>query len=152
MNLSNQRRMAAEILKCGVHRVWIDSNRMEDVADAITRDDVRAVIRSGLVRKLPVTGQSRGRTRFLARQRRKGRRRGPGRRKGARGARDPKKRRWMRTIRALRDTLRTYRDEGRLDSRDYRRFYLRAKGGMYRSRGHLEQQLRAEGVLRGESS
>ncbi len=147
MNLRNQRRMAADILKCGAHRVWIDSNRMEDVADAITRDDVRAVISAGLVRKLPVAGPSRGRTRYAARQRAKGRRRGPGRRKGARGARDPKKRRWIRGIRAQRDTLRRYREDGRLAPRDYRRFYLRAKGGMYRSRSHLKQQLLAEGVL-----
>ncbi len=147
MNLRNQRRMAADILKCGVHRVWIDSNRMEDVADAITRDDVRAVISSGLIRKLPVAGQSRGRTRYMARQRAKGRRRGPGRRKGARGARDPKKRRWMRAIRAQRDVLKRYREDGRLAPRDYRRFYLRAKGGMYRSRSHLKQQLQAEGAL-----
>ncbi len=150
MNLSNQRRMAASILKCGAHRVWIDPNRMEDVADAITRDDVRAVISAGLVRRLPVAGQSRGRTRYNARQRRKGRRRGPGRRKGAHGARDPKKRRWMRTIRAQRDTLKRHRVNGRLAPRDYRRFYLRAKGGMYRSRSHLEQQLQAEDVLRQE--
>ncbi|MFQ5908063.1 MAG: 50S ribosomal protein L19e [Thermoplasmata archaeon] len=148
MNLTNQRRMAADILKCGAHRVWIDPNRMDEVADAITRDDVRAVISAGLVRKLPVAGQSRGRTRYMARQRRKGRRRGPGRRKGARGARDPKKRRWIRTIRAQRDVLRGYRDDGRLAPGDYRRLYLRAKGGMYRSRSHLEQQLQAEGVLR----
>lgn len=148
MNLTNQRRMAAEILKIGAHRVWIDPNRMDDVADAITRDDVRAVIRAGLVRKRRVTGQSRGRTRYYSRQRQKGRRRGPGRRKGAPGARDPRKRRWMRTIRALRDELRTHRNEGRLAPRDYRRFYMRAKGGMYRSRSHLDQQLRAEGVLR----
>lgn len=140
--------MAADILKCGVHRVWIDPNRMEDVADAITRDDVRAVVSAGLVRKLPVAGQSHGRTRYMARQRRKGRRKGPGRRKGASGARDPKKRRWIRAIRAQRDVLRRFREDGRLAPRDYRRFYLRAKGGMYRSRSHLEQQLQAEGVLR----
>ncbi|MFQ5552785.1 MAG: 50S ribosomal protein L19e [Thermoplasmata archaeon] len=148
MNLRNQRRMAADILKCGSHRVWIDSNRMEEVADAITREDVRAVISAGLIRKLPVTGQSRGRTRYMARQRRKGRRRGRGRRTGARGARAPKKRRWIRTIRAQRDVLKGYRADGRLAPKDYRRFYLRAKGGMYRSRSHLEQQLQTEGVLR----
>jgi large subunit ribosomal protein L19e len=147
MNLTNQRRMAADVLKCGAHRVWIDPNRMEEVADAITREDVRAVVSAGLIRKLPVAGPSRGRTRYMADQRRKGRRRGPGRRKGAHGARDPKKRRWIRAIRAQRDTLKRYREDGRLAPRDYRRFYLRAKGGMYRSRSHLEQQLQAEGVL-----
>lgn len=147
MNLRNQRRMAAEILKCGEHRVWMDPNRLEDVADAITREDVRGVIRAGLVRKLPVKGQSRGRTRHRAEQKRKGRRRGPGSRKGARGARSPRKRRWIRTIRPLRETLQELRSEGRLDPVAYRKLYLRAKGGMYRSRAHLLQHLKSEGYL-----
>lgn len=147
MNLRNQRRMAAEILKCGEHRVWMDPNRLEDVADAITREDVRGVIRAGLVRKLPVKGQSRGRTRHRAEQKRKGRRRGPGSRKGARGARSPRKRRWIRTIRPLRETLQELRSEGRLDPVAYRKLYLRAKGGMYRSRAHLLQHLKSGGYL-----
>ena len=33
MDLKNQKRMAAEILKCGESRVWIDPNRIEDAAD-----------------------------------------------------------------------------------------------------------------------
>ncbi len=150
MNLSNQRRMAAEILKCGENRVWMDPNRLEDVADAITREDVRAVIRAGLVQKLPERGQSRGRTRHRAEQKRKGRRRGPGSRKGARGARAPRKRRWIRTIRPLRETLRQLRDEGKLDPAAYRKLYLRAKGGMYRNRAHLLQHLKSEGYLKEE--
>lgn len=147
MNLSNQRRMAAEILKCGIHRVWIDPNRMEEVADAITREDVRAAIRAGIIRKLPVKGQSRGRVRYRALQKKKGRRRGPGSRKGSSGARSPKKARWMRTIRALRRVLKELRDEGKLERSTYRMLYLRAKGGMYRSKAHLLQHLRAESYL-----
>ena len=47
MDLKNQKRMAAEILDCGYNRVWIDPNRAEDVADAITRADIRTAIASG---------------------------------------------------------------------------------------------------------
>ncbi len=149
MNLSNQRRMAAAILKCGENRVWIDPNRLDDVADAITRDDVRAVIDAGLIRKLPIQGKSQSRIRYRAQQRKKGRRRGPGSRKGAKGARGPKKEHWMRTIRALREVLRELRDQGKIDQASYRKLYLRAKGGMYRSRAHLLQHLESEGYLKG---
>lgn len=151
MKLNNQRRMAAEILKCGENRVWIDPNRMEDVADAITRDDVRAVISSGLVKKLPERGKSGSRIRYRAVQKEKGRRRGPGTRKGAKGARNPRKQQWMRTVRAQREVLRELRDEGKLAPADYRKLYLRAKGGMYRSRAHLLQHLESEGYLKEES-
>ncbi len=37
MDLKNQKRMAAGILKCGGSRVKINPNRISDVADAITR-------------------------------------------------------------------------------------------------------------------
>ncbi|MFQ5837574.1 MAG: 50S ribosomal protein L19e [Thermoplasmata archaeon] len=150
MNLKNQRRMAAEILKCGENRVWIDPNRMEEVEDAITRDDVRAAIQAGTVRKLPVLGQSRGRIRYRAAQKKKGRRRGPGSRKGAEGARSPRKARWMKTIRALRRVLKGLRDDGKLERSAYRKLVLKAKGGMYRSKAHLLQHLKTEGYIKEE--
>ena len=62
MNLKNQRRMAAEILKCGQERVWIDPNDMESLEDAITRADIRIAIHNGTIKRLPIHGQSRGRT------------------------------------------------------------------------------------------
>ena len=35
MDLKNQKRMAAEILKCGENRVWIDPDKIEEVAECI---------------------------------------------------------------------------------------------------------------------
>jgi len=37
MDLRNQRRLAAEILKCGENRVWIDPEEVEEVEKAVTR-------------------------------------------------------------------------------------------------------------------
>lgn len=148
MNLKNQRRMAAQILKVGVNRVWIDPNDTEKLEDVITRADVRNAIRIGTIQKLPEQAQSRGRTRHHRRQRAKGRRRGAGRRKGGANARDPRKRRWIRTIRPLRELLRQLRDEGRIDTRTYRIYYRQAKGGMFKGRAHLEQQLRSAGAIK----
>lgn len=149
MNLRNQRRMAAQLLKCGLGRVWIDPTDIESLEDAITRADVRIAIQKGTIRRLPEKGQSRGRTRYRRAQRAKGRRRGPGSRKGAANARDPRKARWIRTIRPLRALLRELRDGGKIDTRTYRTYYRQAKGGMFRGRAHLEQHLRAAGILRG---
>ncbi|MGI0151477.1 MAG: 50S ribosomal protein L19e, partial [Thermoplasmata archaeon] len=36
-DLSNQKRMAAELLKVGHGRVWMDPSSQEDLADAVTR-------------------------------------------------------------------------------------------------------------------
>jgi large subunit ribosomal protein L19e len=148
MDLKNQKRMAAEILKCGHTRVWIDPNRIEDVADAITRADIRTAIESGTIRAKPQKGISRGRARYMAAQKSKGRRRGQGSRKGAQGARTPRKRRWIQTIRPIRVELAKLRDEGKITKKVYREFYMKAKGGMFKSRNNLLMHLKTAGYLK----
>jgi len=148
MDLKNQKRMAAEVLKCGENRVWIDPNRIEDVADAITRADIRTAIQSGSIRALPVRGVSRGRARHRSAQKAKGRRRGQGSRKGTSTARRPKKESLDPNDPALRATLRGLRDEGKISPKVYREFYMKAKGGMFRSRNNLLMHLKTEGYLK----
>ena len=43
-DLNGQSRLAAEILKIGQNRVWINPERMDDVEGAITREEVRKLI------------------------------------------------------------------------------------------------------------
>lgn len=148
MDLKNQKRMAAELLKCGASRVWINPNRISDVADAITRADVRTAIQSGSIVKLPKKGISRGRINKNLKQKEKGRQTGHGSRKGTLKTRSPKKTRWVKTIRALRDELRKYREDGKIDRATYRRYYGLTKGGMFRGRRNLEEHLRGEGLLK----
>lgn len=148
MNLKNQRRVAAQLLKCGENRVWIDPNRLEDASDAITRGDVRTLIDSGAVAAKQKKGISRARTNYRKAQRAKGRRRGHGSRRGKKGARKPTKEVWIQTIRPIRRKLKELRDSGKIDPSVYREYYLKAKGGMFKSRPHLESHLRAEGILK----
>jgi len=140
---SLQRRLAAEILKVGVHRVWMspEPEAMERIAEAVTREDVRALIEEGLIKRRPEKGVSRGRARLREQKKRLGRRRGHGSRKGAKGARMPKKRRWIMRIRALRRRLRELRDSGKIDRRTYRMLYRKAKGGEFRSVAHLNSYI-----------
>ena len=77
-----------------------------------------------------------------------GRQRGHGSRRGRSTARKPSKEVWMQAIRPVRRKLRELRDEGKIDSRTYRRYYLKAKGGMFKGRSHLESHLRSEGILK----
>ena len=148
MDLKNQKRMAAIILKCGETRVWIDPNRQEDVADAITRADIRTAIESGTIRALPKQGISRGRTRYRLAQKAKGRQRGPGSRKGTSGARTPKKRNWIQTIRPIRAELKALRDSEKITRKTYRAFYMKAKGGQFKSRKNLISHLQMGGLLK----
>ena len=148
MNLRFQREMAAKILDCGVNRIWIDPDAIEEVAGAATKDDVRELIERGLIKRKPVKGISRARINKRKAQRKKGRRRGHGRRKGRATARMPKKRAWIMRIRALRRRLRELKKNKEIDTRTYRMLYRKAKGGEFRSVAHLNQYLEIHGLMR----
>lgn len=149
MDVSFQRRMASEILKCGYDRVWIDPNALEDVAEAVTRADVRSLIKDGLIVKKQKIGISRGRTRHVMEQKRKGKRKGQGSRKGPKYARMPHKQQWMQTIRPIRKRLRELRDSGVIDATTYRRYYRYSKGGMFRNRAHMESHIEIDKAREG---
>lgn len=149
-DLRNQRRMAAEILKCGENRVWMNPDRLDEVEDCITRADIRTAIASGLIKAKPKNGTSRARTRYVAGQKASGKRKGPGSRKGTANARVRDKERWMATIRPIRDELKTLRAEGKITPSVYRLYYRKAKGGMFKSRRHLKQHMTAAGHLNEE--
>lgn len=138
---SSQKRLAAELLGVGVSRIWVDPDKLSDVANAITREDVRTLIKDGTVKCKQPHGISRGRARVTDAKRKQGHRTGHGSRKGAKRARSPKKALWMRKIRAQRRTLRALRDDNTLDRSAYRRMYRKAKGGEYRTVGILTAQV-----------
>ena len=148
MKLTTQRRLAAEVLGVGEGRIWIDPERLEDVEVAMTREDVRKLIKDGAIRTKPEKGISRGRKRVLREKKKKGRRRGLGSRKGAKGARAPRKELWMSRIRALRKRLRELRARRMITASVYRKLYLLAKGGAFRSVAHLEQYIEANKLYR----
>ncbi|MCL2890695.1 MAG: 50S ribosomal protein L19e [Methanomassiliicoccaceae archaeon] len=150
MDLRNQRRMAAEILKCGENRVWIDPERTEEASDCITRADVRTAIASGLIAAKQKKGISKARVRHMLNQKSKGKRKGPGSKKGTDNARLSDKRRWISTIRPIRDELKTLRAEGRITPSVYRMYYRKAKGGVYKSRRNLRQHMISTGHLKEE--
>jgi large subunit ribosomal protein L19e len=149
-DLRNQRRMAASILKCGVNRVWMDQDRLDEIAKAVTKEDIRILINGGAITVKQIKGVSSGRSKYNQKQKEKGRKRGHGSRKGAKYARLPKKERWMRTIRALRKYLRSLKNENKIDKSTYRKYYRKAKGGEFRSKHHLETHLVSDGIIKEE--
>lgn len=146
-DLRNQRRLAAAVLDCGEGRVWIDPLHADAVAEAVTREDIRSLVKKGYIAAAQKKGTSRARARALAIQKESGRRKGPGSRKGAQGARSPRKRRWMRVIRPIRDELKRLRGEEKITPSVYRTYYRKAKGGSFRSRNHLVSHMRTDGHL-----
>ena len=155
MIITNQKRMAAEIFstkegkRVGIHRIWVNPDYLGEVSDAVQKDDVRMLIEDGIIRAKPIQGTSRSRARKAAFQKSKGRRKGQGSRSGSANSRNPRKNRWMSRIRAQRRELKDLRDKGEISPTQYRHFYLKAKGGSYRSISHLRSNIELEGISLG---
>ncbi|WP_346675579.1 50S ribosomal protein L19e [Methanobrevibacter woesei] len=148
MNLTTQKRLAANILKVGLNRVWIDPEQIEEVSRAITREGVKQLINNGAIKAKPKKGISSYRSKKIAEQKSKGKRKGRGSIKGAKYARTPKKQQWMKTIRALRKDLKEMRDADEIDATTYRKLYKMAKGGAFRSKSYMKTYARDHDLIK----
>lgn len=148
MSLKNQRRLAAEILKVGESRVWIDPDRAEDVEIAITRDEIRRLIHELAIRRRPKSGVSRARARTLHEKKKKGLRRGPGRKSGSTRARISKKKAWMKKVRPLRKKLRELKTSHTITESVYRHLYNMAGSGEFESTADMERHIKTRGLGR----
>jgi large subunit ribosomal protein L19e len=146
--LRNQRRLAAQIMKVGRNRVWIDPEKAVDVEMAMTRDEIRRLVHEGTIKSLPTSGVSRARARILHDKKKKGRRRGPGSRTGSAKARVSKKEAWMSKIRALRKRLRTLKVKKVFPESAYQKLYRMAGSGRFESVADLERYLKAHDLWR----
>merc|ERR1712244_173754 len=82
-----QKRLASAVLKCGKNKVWLDPNETNEIANANSRQNIRKLIKDGLIIRKPVKVHSRARVRKNMEARRKGRHMGHGKRKGTANAR-----------------------------------------------------------------
>jgi large subunit ribosomal protein L19e len=140
--------MAAEILKCGENKIYIDPYLLEDVAMAITREDVRNLIKEGIIQKKYEKGISNYRKNLRHKRKKKGLARGLGKRKGTKYARTPKKKAYIRRIRPLRRELRKLRERKLITPAIYRKLYKNAKGGMFTGVAQLNRYLKEKELLR----
>ncbi len=141
MNVSAQRKIAAKILKVGSSRIFLDPSKSEEITKAITREDVRALIKDGSISVRPEKGTSRFRANKTKAQKKKGCRKDSGSRKGKKTARTPKKEKWIGKVRALRDELRKLKKEGKIERTEYGKLYRQIKGNLFLSRRHLRENI-----------
>jgi large subunit ribosomal protein L19e len=140
-DLSAQKRLAADVLDVGKNRVWFDPEAQGEIAEAITREDIRELVDEGTIAADEPSGNSRGRARERDEKRSYGHRKGPGSRKGSKGARQDEKSAYADRIRAQRQTLRELRDEGELTPSQYRDLYNKANGGEFDSVRRLQNYI-----------
>jgi large subunit ribosomal protein L19e len=138
MNLKVQKRIAGQVMKCSPKRANFDTERLEEIKEAITKEDIKRLISSGAINKVQKKGVSRARARKILVQKRKGRQRNKGSLKGKQGARLPEKENWMNRIRLQRAFLQELKAKSIIDKKTFRMLYLKSKGGLFRSKRHLK--------------
>ncbi|MGM5479995.1 MAG: 50S ribosomal protein L19e [Nanobdellota archaeon] len=138
MKLTVQKRLASNVLKCSQKRVHFQPDRINDIKEAITKADIKSLVADGVISKVPIKGVSRVRANKRLEQRRKGLQRGPGKKKGKKTALSPRKKLWVRGVRAQRKYLFYLREKDVIDKPTFKQLYAKSKGGFFRSRRHIK--------------
>ena len=136
VNLRTKRQLVSRILGVGVDRVKFDPEHLDEVADAITRDNIRSLITANVIEIKPIKGTSKGRSYFKKSQRKK---RGTkqGSKKGSKGARKGRKEIYVRKIKAMRHQLKVSKTRKEITNEAYWGLYKQVSGNQVRNLAHL---------------
>jgi len=136
VNLKAKKLLVSRIVGVGVNRVRFDTEHLDDVADAITRDDIRSLITANTISIKSFKGTSRGRAKTKKIQKSK-RGAGQGSKKGRKGAREGKKAVYVKKVRSLRYILKIAKDRKEIDNNIFKSIYKKIGGNTIRNRAHL---------------
>ncbi len=136
VNLKAKKRLAARVTGVGVHRIRFDTDHLDDIADAITRENIRSLITANTIKIKSFTGTSRGRAQDKKDQKNK---RGTtqGSKQGRKGARVGKKEVYVAKVRSLRRLLKIAKDRKDLTNPEFWALYKKVGGNTVRNKAHL---------------
>ncbi|QLH02419.1 50S ribosomal protein L19e [Nitrosopumilus cobalaminigenes] len=136
VNLKAKKRLAARVTGVGVHRIRFDTDHLDDIADAITRENIRSLITANTIKIKSFTGTSKGRAHEKKAQKNK---RGTtqGSKQGRKGARVGKKEVYVAKVRALRRLLKIAKDRKDLTNPEFWALYKKVGGNTVRNKAHL---------------
>ena len=138
MKFTTQKRISAQLLKVGLKKIYFDPEKLTEIKEAITKSDIRSLIRQKIIRIKKAPLQSRVRARKLRLQKRKGNKKGPGARKGKKTARLSKKDAWKAKIRVQRTFLRDLKTKKLIENTTFRDALSKANGGFFRNKRHIK--------------
>ena len=139
------KRIASQLLKVGETKIWVNSSEKERIKEAMTKEDVRVLIKDAIVRKRTDNLHSRGRARLLKAKKAKGRKRGRGKRTGTKSSRQGKKEKWIKNVRAQRKMLKEMKKSGVVFKKPASKVYLMIKGGYLKGKNYMKAMVEGSG-------
>ena len=143
MSLQTIRRIAARLSKAGESRVKIMDT--ERAGQALTSEDVRGLIKDGVILIEAKRGPTRAGARFKQSRMRAGRRRGKGSQKGSKYAGLTAKDQWIQKVRAQRSLLSSLRSK--LKEGAFRSVYRKVKGNAFKNKHALMTYLKENNLF-----
>lgn len=148
MAMNTVRRIASQLLWVGENKVRFRTDATSKIGEALTREDVRSLIKDGSIYFIAPRGVSRMRGREKEMQGRKGRRGGKGSKKGTHAARQHPKTHWIAKVRSQRKYLRALMDGKKLQEESYRKIYLMIKGNAFKGVKVLDTYLKDNKLMK----
>lgn len=135
-NLKAKKTMAAKVLGVGLNKVWFDPSRLNEIKEAITKQDIADLIKDKAIKKKPDEGVKRRAGKLKLKRKNKGRKRNEGRIRLRTRKQDYHKR-----IRKMRNFLKTFKKNEQISKKRYYELYGWLKAGVIKNRQGIIERI-----------
>ncbi len=126
MNLKKKKELAARTLGVGKNRIILDNNRLEEIREAITRQDIKDLKKQEIIK----IKEKRGRKK---KKKRKTKRRGGSKRKRI----NKRKQDYVKMVRKMRRILKNLKEKKEISKEEYQDLRNKIKAKKFRDSKHL---------------
>ncbi len=144
MSIRFAKRAGAYVLDRGESAVRIRPDALQDAAKALTKEDIRRLVKEGKIYAIKEKHNKSSRSKKLRVARSEGRSRGPGRRRGTRHARTG--RLWEKKIRSQRRLLKELKSMKKINTTVFHDYYRHIKGNQYANKAQMLLHMREQGI------